>query len=123
MSETTDKVYGVRPLLVVKIGSKERPADAGDFKDMKDSIEEAIEGNGILVTHHDVKFETIYIPTELDLDGIIGGNIPDDESDNDESAEEPSESSSDIVTNLVRDFMNALSARGSNTGGANGTKA
>ena len=46
-------------LLVVKVGSDERPAGKKDIKDMKKQIKKALRSNRPLVTHHAVDFVVI----------------------------------------------------------------
>ncbi len=52
-----------KEVLVIKIGDKDRPPGEADFEYMKEQLEIAAK-TGILITHGQVKFETIDLPVD-----------------------------------------------------------
>jgi hypothetical protein len=50
------------PLLVAKVGDRERVATTDDISDVHDAIVKALTTDGILVTHHAVQFEVVQVP-------------------------------------------------------------
>lgn len=66
-----------KSIIVVKIGTPERPATEEDFADMERQLEEA-KRTGCLVTHHAVQFETLYLPADCNfaIDTVKNGFKP-----------------------------------------------
>lgn len=52
-----------KSILIVKLGTDDRPATEEDIKDMEESLLRAFK-NGVLVTHHAVQFEILNLPIE-----------------------------------------------------------
>jgi hypothetical protein len=65
--------YQTVPLLVVRVGDSDMPATAEDITDMQAALENAMEGGkpAVLVTHHSVDFETVYVPV---VDGKLNAH-------------------------------------------------
>jgi len=52
-----------KPILVVKVGSDNRPATKEDLEDVEKQIKKALEDpDPILVTHHNIEFQYVYKP-------------------------------------------------------------
>jgi len=49
-------------ILIVKVGSDERPAGPKDIKQVRKIIKKIIKGWDVIVTHHAIEFDFIKLP-------------------------------------------------------------
>jgi hypothetical protein len=63
----------LRPLLIVRVGDKHRPAGQADLDNMVESVMNAVKGgSGVLVTHHAVQFELVHVPVFGGVPSVVG---------------------------------------------------
>ena len=56
---------GLIPVLLVNVGSNERPADEEDIRDIAAQFKKVVDGeSSVIVTHHLVSTTLIYMPKE-----------------------------------------------------------
>lgn len=63
----------MKELIIVKLGNEDRPASQEDIDAMAKTLKKALKkGNNIVVTHHDVSFESLLIGNIKDVMVVAG---------------------------------------------------
>ena len=63
----------MKHLIVVRVGTEDRPASEEDIQAVESAVKKAISEDGLFVTNHYVDFEVIPIPEAWDNTGCCGG--------------------------------------------------